>query len=269
MSSFYKLAALVALLCISSSAASARLLRQTTTTATASTDFTSSNGTYLVSTTLVGTGTATATSGDDCLNQCAADTNCQYWSFCPVEQTSGCTVPGVAGATDDYVSAGGCVLSYDSTTSGSAVYSVAGSAVPFIGGSYNPGNVAPANTAGTPPSASNPASFIDPNGTPQECVGFFSGNQWSGDEIECHVCDSDYQLKCDLDTDLIGDDSVKCKFDNAGLGALVNNAYDFDCVVDNTKVPQNQCNWVEFQSKLPACAVEPVSRIMATWKPVE
>ncbi len=35
-------------------------------------------------------------------------------------------------------------------------------------------------------------------GRPQHCLqcnGWFSGDQWSGDEIECHVCDSEYQLK--------------------------------------------------------------------------
>lgn len=34
--------------------------------------------------------------------------------------------------------------------------------------------------------------------------------------------------RCDLDTDLIGDDSVKCEFDRAGLAALTNNAMEFD-----------------------------------------
>jgi hypothetical protein len=28
-----------------------------------------------------------------------------------------------------------------------------------------------------------------------QCQGALSGNQWSGDEIECHVCNGDYQLK--------------------------------------------------------------------------
>lgn len=28
-----------------------------------------------------------------------------------------------------------------------------------------------------------------------QCNGWFSGDQWSGDEIECHVCNSEYQLK--------------------------------------------------------------------------
>lgn len=33
---------------------------------------------------------------------------------CPADQTSGCTVPGLSGASDTTVPAKGCVLSYDS-----------------------------------------------------------------------------------------------------------------------------------------------------------
>ncbi|KAI3425749.1 hypothetical protein D9Q98_007724 [Chlorella vulgaris] len=117
----------------------------------------------------------------------------------------------------------------------------------------------------------DPASWADPSGTPQECTGsFFAGNQWAGDEIECHVCpNNEYQLKCDLDTDIVGDDSAKCEFGRAGLAGAVDNAREFDCVLDNSQDPPLQCDWVKLQNDLPGCAWEPVSRILATWKPVE
>lgn len=34
-------------------------------------------------------------------------------------------------------------------------------------------------------------------------------------------------------------------------------------VVDFKKTPQNQCDWAGIAAKLPACAVEPVRRILA------
>lgn len=46
-------------------------------------------------------------------------------------------------------------------------------------------------------------------------------------EIACSPCPWP-RRRCDLDTDLIGDDSVKCEFDRAGLAALTNNAIEFD-----------------------------------------
>jgi hypothetical protein len=234
-------------------------------------DFSNTNNTYLASTTVVSPGSTTSTA-DECIQNCLNDPNCLYWSWCPATETSGCAVPGLNGASDTTVDAQGCVLSYDTDGERNAVFVMSGTNVPFSGGKYNPTNAGAATGAAAGAATTNssdPASWIDPSGTPKECNGWFSGDQWSGDEIECHVCDRDYQLKCDLDTDLIGDDSVKCKFDRAGLAAVVNNAYDFDCVVDFSKTPQNQCNWDELSSRLPACAVEPVRRIMATWKPVE
>ena len=60
---------------------------------------------------------------------------------------------------------------------------------------WNPSNTAPTTTPGAAVNASDPASWIDPTGTPSECTGFWSGNQWSGDEIECHMCSEDWQLK--------------------------------------------------------------------------
>jgi len=226
--------------------------------------FTSGNNTYVVSSTIVSPGQTTA-SADECVALCSNDASCTYWAWCPSDQTAGCTVPGVAGAASTTQPAQSCVLSYDETEGRNVVYSASGAGIAFVGGSYNPVNVAPTTTTG----ANDPASWIDPNGTPSECSGWFAGNQWAGDEIECHVCNGDYQLKCDLDTDLIGDDSVKCEFDSAGLGSLVNNAKEFACTVDFSKTPQNQCDWADLQSTLPTCAVEPVRRIMATWRPDE
>ncbi|KAL4440463.1 hypothetical protein ABPG75_003464 [Micractinium tetrahymenae] len=203
----------------------ARLLRQTGSTF----DFSYSNNTYIGSVTLVGSGTYT-NSAEACIQGCVDDADCVYWSWCPADQASGCAVPGLNGASDTTVAAKGCVLSYDSDKNRNAVFVMSGDSVTFAGGN-------------------NPASWIDPSGTPAECNGWFSGDQWSGDEIECHVCDSEYQLKCDLDTDLIGDDSVN--------------------VVDWSKLPQNQCDWAGIAAKLPTCAVEPVQRILATWNPKE
>ncbi|KAL4431789.1 hypothetical protein ABPG77_003005 [Micractinium sp. CCAP 211/92] len=237
-------------------------------------DFTFTNNTYITSVTVLSEGT-TADTAEACIQGCADDSDCIYWSWCPADQTSGCTVPGLNGASDTTVPAKGCVLSYDSDASRNAVFVMSGESVTFAGGKWNPSNYVPSPPAapGTPPAPAadpnNPAAWIDPSGTPAECNGWFSGDQWSGDEIECHVCDSEYQLKCDLDTDLIGDDSVKCEFDRAGLAALINNAIEFDCVVDFKKTPQNQCDWAGIAAKLPTCAVEPVRRILATWSPKE
>ncbi|PRW57778.1 two-on-two hemoglobin-3 [Chlorella sorokiniana] len=66
-------------------------------------------------------------------------------------------------------------------------------------------------------------------------------------------------VNCTLDTDLIGDDSIKCEFGRGGLGGLVDNAQEFDCVVDNRKPVPNQCDWASLQQKLPGCAWEPLS----------
>ncbi|KAI7838759.1 hypothetical protein COHA_007552 [Chlorella ohadii] len=88
---------------------------------------------------------------------------------------------------------------------------------------------------------------------------------------ECHVdcAGTSYQLKCDLDTDLIGDDSIKCEFGRGGLGGLVDNAQEFDCVVDNSKPVPNQCDWKSLKQKLPGCAWEPVRRILALPAPTK
>ncbi|PSC73692.1 type VII secretion [Micractinium conductrix] len=110
----------------------------------------------------------------------------------------------------------------------------------------------------------DPIQWIDPSGTPEECTGgLVSGDQWAGDEIECHVCGRDYQLKCDLDTDMIGDDSVKCEIGKAGVGGALDNAMEFECVVDKSKEVQNQCDWRMLEDSLQGCALEPVRRIMA------
>lgn len=116
-----------------------------------------------------------------------------------------------------------------------------------------------------------------------QCSGLLT-DQWEDDEIECHVCNGDDQLKCEKDTgkprsgrwgrneklvsqsrrppeggpaaaslldesptrlprrvspspgpahpaaaaaDLIGDDSIKCEIGSAGLGGIIDNAYEF------------------------------------------
>lgn len=35
------------------------------------------------------------------------------------------------------------------------------------------------------------------------------GEVWAGDAIRCRVCGNDYILECDMDTDLLSDNSVK------------------------------------------------------------
>ncbi|KAL4859312.1 Dolichyl-diphosphooligosaccharide--protein glycosyltransferase subunit [Chlorella vulgaris] len=233
-------------------------------------DYSTQSNTFVGSSTRV-EGVTTAASASACIDSCVADMNCLYWSWCPANETAGCTVPGLLGGADTTVPASGCVLSYDDIPNRTSQYVVSGADIAFVGGAYGATNTAPAAGSAAAANSTDPANWIQ-SGTPPECAGILSGNfgnQWSGDEIECHVCDGEYQLKCDLDTDIIGDDSVKCNFDKAGLGAIVNNAYDFDCNVDFAKTPQNQCDWEAISGRVPTCAVEPVRRILATWKPNE
>ncbi|PSC72769.1 glycosyl hydrolase family 5 [Micractinium conductrix] len=260
-------AAVALLACLS--VASARMLLQTGSVS----DYTNTANTIALAPTLVGAG-STATSADECITKCLTDADCTYWSWCPTDATADCTLPGLNGAADTTVVKGACLMSYDGADGRHAVFTATGSAVLFQGGHWNPVNSVPPVVAGTVVNASDPASWIDPAGVPAECNGWFTGDQWSGDEIECSICsqlgnDGDYQLKCDLDTDIIGDDSVKCELEATGNEALTFNAVEISCTVDWTKVPQNQCNWADIDSKVPECAKEPVKRILATWRPDE
>lgn len=42
-----------------------------------------------------------------------------------------------------------------------------------------------------------------------QCADLTNGDFWAGDNIRCHVCGNEYLLECDMDTDLLSDNSVK------------------------------------------------------------
>ncbi|PSC68594.1 homodimeric type [Micractinium conductrix] len=60
-------------------------------------------------------------------------------------------------------------------------------------------------------------------------------------------------------------DAIDCEVDKRGLKALGYNAKDFRCPIDYSLVPQNCCDWVALESRLPPCVWEPVRRVLATW----
>lgn len=82
----------------------------------------------------VGNGDATADSADACVTLCLDDPDCTYWSWCPSDQTAGCTVPGLNGGANSVVDAKACVLTYDGTADQLTVLVASGAGIPFVGG---------------------------------------------------------------------------------------------------------------------------------------
>ncbi|GAB4816035.1 hypothetical protein N2152v2_003081 [Parachlorella kessleri] len=101
---------------------------------------------------------------------------------------------------------------------------------------------------------------------PSECSNTLGigGNQWEGDEIECHFCD--YQLKCDVDTDIVTSSSVKCELDKGVLSSAIN----FECPVPkNGQVLSTTCDWKAIQGKIPGGCYPTLRRIFDVWQAKE
>lgn len=97
-------------------------------------DFTNENNTLLLATTTVGNGDATAASAAACITLCLDDPDCTYWSWCPANETAGCTVPGINGGASSVADANACLLTYDAAADQLAVFVASGAGIAFAGG---------------------------------------------------------------------------------------------------------------------------------------
>jgi hypothetical protein len=115
---------------------------------------------------------------------------------------------------------------------------------------------APAPTTTVEGCSASPGSQI-----PSECSGALSGNQWDKDELECHVPQG-YQLKCDHNQEIVGDNTVRCNIDGGPLSSEI----EFECSVNGNC--QVTCG-PDVQGKLPGDVFPTVQRILTAWKPTE
>lgn len=76
----------------------------------------------------------------------------------------------------------------------------------------------------------------------------------------------EYQLKCDLDSDLFGDEDVECELDYGTFS----DAIEFECVRDgdcNIRCTEDDLSGII--NAVPAEVVETTRRILNIWKPTE
>lgn len=97
---------------------------------------------------------------------------------------------------------------------------------------------------------------------PSECSGgSASKNNWSKNDIECHIRNAGYDFKCQYNHETFSANKVQCTLD---VGTS-QNQLKFECpVYSNCQI---SCDWSSLESLLPTGAYSSIRLILQSWKP--